>query len=84
MKSLDYYRAVLLGVVLGMTSLTLLYMIGVSLDTKEPQSEPPDHKGTYTVIDTYKGCDVVQWQYGAFAEYKYFLHCNNTRPVYEK
>lgn len=78
MKSIDYYRAVLLGVVLGMSSLTLVYMVGVALDTKEPpkesQQSEPNH-GTYTVVSKYKGCDVVQWEYGAFADYKYFLHC---------
>jgi len=36
------------------------------------------------VVDTYKGCDIVEWKYGPLAEYHYFLHCNNTRPVYEK
>ena len=37
-----------------------------------------------TVVDTYKGCDIVRWSNGQMAEYKYFLHCNNTRPVYGK
>ena len=78
MRNIDYYRAVLLGVVLGMSSLTLLYLIGVALDVKEPETKveqsEPNH-GTYTVVSKYKGCDVVQWSYGALADYKYFLHC---------
>lgn len=36
------------------------------------------------VVDTYEGCDIVRWSNGQMAEYKYFLHCNNTRPVYGK
>ena len=78
MRSIDYYRAVLLGVVLGMSSLTLFYMISVALDVKEPETKveqsEPNH-GTYTVVSKYKGCEVVQWSYGALADYKYFLHC---------
>jgi len=83
MRSIDYYRAVLLGVVLGMASLSLFYMVGVALDTK-PQSEPEKPKSNFTAVDTYKDCDIIQWHYGPLAEYKYFLYCNNTRPVYEK
>ena len=68
----DYMRAIVLGAVLGMSSLTLVYMIGVALDTK-PQTQTP--KNNFTVVDNYKGCEVLQWSYGSFAEYKYFLHC---------
>ncbi len=45
---------------------------------------PTEHSQETKVVGTYKGCDIIQWHYGALAEYKYFLHCNNTRPVYEK
>ena len=72
MRNIDYYRAVLLGVVLGMSSLTLIYMMGVALDTKK---QPETPKSNFTVVDKYENCDVVQWSYGAFAEYKYFLYC---------
>lgn len=41
-------------------------------------------KPSAEVVDTYKGCDIVRWSDNGLAEYKYFLHCNNTRPVYEK
>lgn len=80
MNKIDYYRAVLLGVVLGMSSLTLFYMINIALDTKE---QPITPKSNFEVVDEYKGCDVVRWTQSNFAEYKYFLHCNNTRPVYK-
>jgi hypothetical protein len=80
MNKIDYYRAVLLGVVLGMSSLTLFYMINIALDTKE---QPITPKTNFEVVDQYKGCDVVRWTQSNLAEYKYFLHCNNTRPVYK-
>ena len=83
MSNINYYRAVLLGVVLGMSTLTLVYMIGVAVDVKEPPQNGVKSTN-FGVVDTYKGCDVVQWHYGSLAEYKYFLHCNNTRPIYEK
>lgn len=83
MTNTDYYRAVLLGVVIGMSTLTLFYMIGVATDVKEPPQNGVKSLN-FEVVDTYKGCDVVQWHYGGLAEYKYFLHCNNTRPIYEK
>ena len=44
----------------------------------------PDHEQSTSVVGTYKGCDIIQWHYGPLAEYQYFLHCNNTRPVYEQ
>ena len=73
MRNIDYYRAVLLGVVLGMSSLTLIYMVGVALDTKK---QPETPKSNFTVVDKYENCDVVQWSYGGLAEYRYFLHCS--------
>ena len=77
MNRFDYYRAVLLGVVLGMSSLTLVYMISVAMDVKEPQTQTKTPKSNFTVVDKYKDCDVLQWSsYGGFAEYKYFLHCS--------
>jgi hypothetical protein len=82
MNRQDYYRAVLLGVIVGMGFLSLFVLINPGEDVKP--AEALDSKGTFTVVSQYKGCDVVQWHYGMLAEYKYFLHCNNTRPVYEK
>jgi hypothetical protein len=86
MNRIDYYRTVLLGFILGMCTLTVVYIVFAPYTSHELQEvqEQSKPKGNFTVIDTYKGCDVVQWHYGMLAEYKYFLHCNNTRPVYEK
>jgi hypothetical protein len=74
MNRTDYYRAWILGVVCGMSFLALFYMLNVALDTKEPV-EPPKPQSNFTVIEKYKGCEVVRWTQSNFAEYKYFLHC---------
>jgi len=71
MRNIDYYRAVLLGAVMGMSFLSLFYMVNVALDTKEP--EPP--KSKFEVVDKYKNCDLLRWTDHQLAEYKYFLHC---------
>lgn len=70
--NLDYYRAVLLGVVLGMSSLSLIYMVNVALDTK-PETLKSQSK--FEVIDKYKNCDLIRWADNQLADYKYFLHC---------
>ena len=69
--SFDYMRAVVLGVVLGMSSLTLVYMVGVALDAKEPEQP----KSKFEVVDKYKNCDLLRWTDHQLAEYKYFLYC---------
>jgi hypothetical protein len=40
----------------------------------QPVTNPDNTNSNFTVVDTYKGCDVVRWGNG-FADYKYFLHC---------
>lgn len=75
MNRQDYYRAVLLGVIVGMGFLSLLMVINPGEDVKP--AEALDSKGSFTVVDNYKGCDVVQWHYSMLAEYKYFLDCSN-------
>jgi len=72
MNRQDYYRAVLLGVIVGMGLLSLLVVINPGEDVKPVE---PDQK--FEVVDTYKGCDVVQWHYSMLAEYKYFLICKD-------
>jgi len=74
MRNIDYYRAVLLGAVMGMSFLTLFYMVNVALDTKDPEPEKP--RSNFEVIDNYKGCDFVRWSDRGLSEYKYFLHCS--------
>jgi hypothetical protein len=68
----EYYRAVLLGVVIGVTGSALVYMLGVAVDVKEPEEQ----QQRFEVVDTYKGCDVVKWNgNGQYREYKFFLDC---------
>jgi hypothetical protein len=59
-----------------------LFILFASL-TLQSQNPPVESQST-KVVGEYKGCDIIQWHYGPLAEYHYFLHCNNTRPVYEK
>ena len=72
MDKSNYYRAVLLGVVVGMGFLSMLYVFMGPVEN----AEALDTKGSFEVVDTYKGCDVVRWTNNQFAEYKYFLVCD--------
>ena len=79
MTNNDYYRAVLLGFVIGMASLSLIVQISTRKDVKPVDAlDALDSKGTFTVVSQYKGCDVVQWHYDMLAEYKYFLDCTDS------
>jgi len=69
MTKLDYYRVLLLGIVIGIAFITAL-----SVFTQEDESEASP-KSNFEVVDTYMGCDVVRWHYSTLAEYKYFLVC---------
>jgi hypothetical protein len=75
MTRTDYYRVLLLGVIVGMAFLSLFMVINPREDVKPAEALEP--KGTFTVVSQYKGCDVVQWQYTMLAEYKYFLDCTD-------
>jgi hypothetical protein len=68
MERTDYYRAVLLGIVIGMAFISGFYVF-----TQEDEPEAP--KSNFEVVDTYKECEVVRWTQANFATYKYFLHC---------
>ena len=76
MNSNDYYRAVLLGVVIGVGFLSLFYVFLSPVENVKP-AEALEPKGTFTVVSEYKVCDVVQWHYSMLAEYKYFLDCTD-------
>ena len=73
MNTTDYYRAVLLGVVVGMASLSLIVMISTREDVK-----PVESKSNFEVVDTYKGCDVLRYTDSSMATYKYFLDCTDS------
>jgi hypothetical protein len=73
MSRSDYYRAVLLGIVIGMGFLSMFFVFFVADDPVKPQTEP---KSNFEVVDSYKGCNVVRYD-DKSATYKYFLHCPN-------
>jgi hypothetical protein len=69
----DYYRAVLLGVVVGMGFLSLFYVFL----SPEENVKPVEPKSNFEVVDTYKDrCDVVRYTVPIEAKYHYFLDCN--------
>ena len=73
MNSNDNFRAMLLGVIVGMGVLFLFMVINPGEDVKAV--EP---KSNFEVVDNYKGrCDVVRWTNNQLAEYKYFLVCKD-------
>jgi hypothetical protein len=74
MNRQDYYRAVLLGVIVGMGFLSLFMVINPGEDVKEPVSS----KSNFEVVDRYQDrCDVVRYTDSSMATYKYFLDCKD-------
>ena len=73
MKDFEYQRTLLIGAIIGAS----VCILGFSMMRPTQPAEALDAKGNFTIVDTYKGCDVVQWHYSMLAEYKYFLDCSN-------
>ena len=73
MTDYEYQKTLMIGAIIG-ACITLLafYMVKPS-----SQNHTVTPKTNFAVVDTYKGCDVVQWDNGSFAEYKYFLFCKD-------
>jgi len=71
MTDFEYYKTLTIGVIIG-ASLTILgfYMVKPS-----PQNHTVTPKSNFAVVDTYKGCDILQWSDHQMATYKYFLDC---------
>ena len=72
MTDSEYYRTMALGAIVG-ASFTLLAFYMVKPSPETPLVTP---KNNFAVVDTYKGCDVVQWTDHHMATYKYFLDCS--------
>ena len=72
MTDTEYYKTLVIGGIIG-ASITILafYMLKPS-----PESHTVTPKSNFAVVDTYKGCDVVQWTDNQMATYKYFLDCS--------
>lgn len=66
--------------VIAVIGLFLFFVSSVGKFDKDSHS----NSNNFEIVDTYKGCSIIRWTNNQLAEYKYFLHCNNTRPVYEK
>jgi len=72
MTNTEYYKTLVVGAIIG-ASITILafYMLKPG-----PQNHTVTPKTNFAVVDTYKGCDVVQWSDHQMATYKYFLDCS--------
>ena len=64
-------RAFVNGVIIGV-SLSIFSFFVYML---KPNLQPMTPKSTFKVIDTYKGCDVVQYTNEYLSHYNYFLDC---------
>ena len=73
----DYYRTLMLGVILGMVSLATLYMIDVAVDVKPVEATPP--KPIVEVVGTYKECEIIQYTNKNLARYSYMLYCGEQK-----
>ena len=73
MTDFEYQRTLMIGVIIG----ACITILGFYMLKPSPESHTVTPKTNFAVVDTYKGCDIVQWDNGSFAEYKYFLDCNN-------
>ena len=71
MTDYEYQKTLMIGAIIG-ACITLLafYMIKPS-----PENHTATPKSNFAVVDTYKGCDIVQWSDHNMATYKYFLDC---------
>ena len=72
MTNTEYYKTLVVGAIIG-ASITIpaFYMLKPG-----PQNHTVTPKSNFAVVDTYKGCDIVQWTDHQMATYKYFLDCS--------
>ncbi len=72
MTNTEYYRTLVIGAIIGAS----ICILGFYMTKPEPQNHTVTPKSNFAVVDTYKGCDVVQWSDHQMATYKYFLDCS--------
>jgi hypothetical protein len=60
---------------IGLAGVSFLLVAIFGTVDPQPVANPDNTNSNFTVVDTYKGCDVVRWALPSHAEYKYFLHC---------
>ena len=71
MTDYEYQKTLMIGVIIGACfTLLAFYMLKPS-----PQTQTVTPEKNFAIVDTYKGCDIVQWDNGSSAVYKYFLDC---------
>ena len=71
MNDYEYQKTLMVGAIIGACfTLLAFYMLKPS-----PENHTVTPKTNFAVVDTYKGCDVVQWSDNQMATYKYFLDC---------
>ena len=71
MTDYEYQKTLMIGAIIGACfTLLAFYMLKPS-----PENHTVTPKTNFAVVDTYKGCDVVQWSDNQMATYKYFLDC---------
>jgi hypothetical protein len=71
MTDYEYQKTLMIGAIIGACfTLLAFYMLKPS-----PQNHTVTPKSNFAVVDTYKGCDIVQWSDNQMATYKYFLDC---------
>ena len=71
MTDYEYQKTLMVGVIIGACfTLLAFYMLKPS-----PENHTVTPKTNFAVVDTYKGCDVVQWSDNQMSTYKYFLDC---------
>jgi hypothetical protein len=79
MTDYEYYKTLVVGAIIGAS----ICILGFYMMKPSPQNHTVTPKTNFAVVDRYEDrCDVVQWSDHQMATYKYFLFCNNTRPVY--
>jgi hypothetical protein len=62
-------------IIVGIVALS--FLINGAANWLESQPSPPDQK--FSVVDAYKGCDVVRYTPDNSAMYTYFLDCGNQK-----
>ena len=73
MTDYEYQKTLMIGAIIGACfTLLAFYMLKPS-----PENHTVTPKTNFAVVDTYKGCDVVQWSDNQMSTYKYFLFCND-------
>ena len=72
MTDTEYYKTLVVGAIIGAS----ICILGFYMMKPEPQNHTVTPKTNFAVVDTYKGCDIVQWSDNQMATYKYFLDCS--------